>query len=1352
MAELKIPPHYSGAVNEGEQRAIDFLVANLDEYYTVIPNLELIGHAGGATQSWEFDIILIAPHGIYNIEVKDWAGEVTGNHHYWYLGNQERPNPFKTLFRKNIVLRESLKQQDMSWKRAWVTNIVILTHRNALNNIDGQNGELTFYLDQDLLDFLNDSMTCNTSNPDKIADIEQPIGDFLVGYVKDKRKTTVLDYEIQDILFQGEGVTEYLCKPSRLGVDTLFRVREYSIALNNLSVRERAIEIRKIQHQETALLRIGTHPYIFPVRCFLDANNNYFYEISQYMDEGTLLAMITEKTLTFVQKVEIIKQIAKALATIHKNTIFHRDVSPENIYLKDGVARLGNFGKSFFTGDNGTIDKGYTVYPTLNNLEPTAYMPWELVKEGDVGSYTDLYALGVVMYQLFSGELPFKDCSEFDHLGNKLPEEKHLTKLDKTIPSWVDDLVNSLVLGNSEDRLQSAEEVLTIINDNIGKNTKQEAEEAVIERLNETPELEVGKYLGSYLFIEELGQGGFSTVFKVKHTVEGEIYALKAYNPSVGIESVKDELVALKGLNHPNIVKYVFTERLPNGQHYSLMEYLDGENLKAYTKNGKNLPINLVYKAAQNITDALVYMHNRSEPLLHRDLKPHNIVWDNDERFVLIDFNIAAKLEENQQNVGTSLYLPPDLFVDGVRINWDESADTFGLGVTLYGLLTKQHPFDWKVPRTNQPPKPIDAKALGISKVFADFIMKSVQTKKADRFANAMEMQKALEAIGEENLYQAADFKTADFQMETADFVKELNKLYSQSRFSNAGTRGLDEFAKNTYIKTKLDLKLRPAILDGLYNLVIITGNAGDGKTAFIQQIETDAKQRKALHHGNGARFSIKGLPFESNYDGSQDEGDKRNGDVLKDFFEPFENKKQFTKTDEGRIIAINEGRLVEYLQDKPEHRHLYKILDEYFYSEGTIELPKGLLIVNLNLRSVVADDADVPESIFKKQVKKIVEPKNWKSCENCPVRENCFIRYNAQSLSDKTSGETVIGRMELLLKTIHLRQELHITMRDVRSLISFWITRDHNCSSVKSVLEKADNFTDLLQYYYFNISDSEAEDSGNKDRLIKLIRQTDVGLTALPKEDSSLYFTEMRPADFLYFSEREGSLLESIERNKEIYPPHDIDENDIRQIKGFQRLIRRMQFFEGKQNTYAKRIPYHSVTDFLKYLDTKNEVDRTPVVQNIAKAFALHEGCRNKKLGEDYIILSAGIRDDVSASFRLFPLTDFELLSEDIPSLTDYLEYLPDRLIFRHKKEKHISLLVSLDIYELIFFISKGFSPSLNDLRGRFVELQIFKNLLENLEYKEVVVTEDNREFYKIKATKKQKIVVEKMEVASWQ
>ena len=104
-----------------------------------------------------------------------------------------------------------------------------------------------------------------------------------------------------------------------------------------------------------------------------------------------------------------------------------------------------------------------------------------------------------------------------------------------------------------------------------------------------------------------------------------------------------------------------------------------------------------------------------------------------------------------------------------------------------------------------------------------------------------------------------------------------------------------------------------------------------------------------------------------------------------------------------------------------------------------------------------------------------------------------------------------------------------------------------------------------------------------------------------------------------------------------------------------------------------------------------------------------------------------------ISFNFKIFPLSDFEFRVNKAEHLVKFLEYEPDNLLFRHRHEEKIKLEISLDLYEMLYFIGKGFSPSLNDLRGRYIELKIFKNLLENLTYNDVLVTKDNLEFFMI-------------------
>src|SRR5690606_1999243 len=148
-----------------------------------------------------------------------------------------------------------------------------------------------------------------------------------------------------------------------------------------------------------------------------------------------------------------------------------------------------------------------------------------------------------------------------------------------------------------------------------------------------------GDSIGSYTIHKVLGRGGYSKVFKVKHRIQDTYYALKLFNESVSCSSVKDKYEALVNLNHPKIVKFKWNDEASSGQFFTVMEYLDGENLSNYARTDAKLPIHKIFQVGKEILSALVEMQSKEKPVIHRDIKPQNIIWDKGERFVLVDFN-----------------------------------------------------------------------------------------------------------------------------------------------------------------------------------------------------------------------------------------------------------------------------------------------------------------------------------------------------------------------------------------------------------------------------------------------------------------------------------------------------------------------------------------------------------------------------------------------------------------------------------------------------------------------------------------------------------------------------------------
>lgn len=1344
MATIVKVKYGSGAVNAGEERLLEFLKVNLPDNYYIIPNVELANtNPRGQVQYLEYDCLVVTPHAVYNIENKDWGGRLEGDDNMWYLNDSERRNPHKTVGFKSRVLNSLLKAHNPAWGRVWIDSLVTLSNRRQnKSRLYGACLNATHLLDEKLIQYLTSPESVNKT-ADCVDDIYVAVKHFISGTLSQhtpKERKEIKGYEIIEILQQDKCFTEYLCRAKGIASAQKKRIKEYTLDLTGLNAENRQLREKQIQNQYHALSLIKSNPFILNVQFDFDDENQHFYEITEYLDETSLRSELRRKTFTQDEKLKIIFNIIEALKVAHEANVFHRDLNPENIYLSNGYASLGNFGKSYFQDHN---DLGYTVAVTLDEHNATAYHAFELLAK-DASRATDIYSLGVLVYELFTNQLPFNSPFELNNMGGRLTADKLPTVINPQLPDWLDELCQHTILRDDAARWDNVEEFEQFLKNSLSQS---QVPQKHITYPTSFEELRPGVTVGDYTLYEELGTGGYSRVFKAKHSFQGETFkAIKIFNESINRQTVIDEYKALNGLNHPNIVRFEQNGSLPNGQLYTQMEYLDGKNLHIYTKSELKLPLQRVYQIAKEILDALVYMQNQNPQMLHRDIKPQNIVWDKQERFVLIDFNVASANSVDTNHVGTYPYIAPDLIRSGTKVDWDSSADTFALGITLYELVCSKHPWSRRQPAKGvEPFNPKEFNPL-VSDKFAQFLLKAVAYNKTDRFATAQEMLTALLTIGESGILKQEE-KTNRLDNftgnEKGNFVDYLNSLYSQSRYGNAGTRvgyKQSNYDLLTYTKTKLDTKLLNAILNGTFRLVIITGNAGDGKTAFIKQIENQAENVVRLKNRNGARFEINGLTYLSNYDGSQDEEERANNEVLADFFRPFENITNFQSVNQGRIIAINEGRLVDFLQSSGKFSHLSDIIDHYFYNEGHAELPQGLMIINLNLRSIAASEEE-GESLFRSQIKKLTRPELWFQCADCALAKQCFIRYNVNTLNDSAAGNEVIKRMEWLVRTVSYKRELHITMRDLRSFIAYMISRDCSCEDVSGLLQEfADNPEKYWQYYYFNITSSDLLQSD--DRLIKLMQETDIADVSIPSIDRDLYFGLHSPKEFIDFAERENKILNEFNRYKILLPAHEQDTTLIATLRMRHKSFVRHQYYEGKFK-FTKRLPYQSLEDFSGILS--GDISKIEIAKrNLAYTISASEGCSDKELSANHLILSSTrMNDPISKSYRRFPLEDFELFVNSTKHLVQYIEYESDNLIFRHKKDKNIRLTVSLELFEMLYFIEQGFSPSVNDLRGKFVELQIFKNLLENKPYKEVIVTKNNNDFFRISLENENKIAL---------
>ena len=194
-----------------------------------------------------------------------------------------------------------------------------------------------------------------------------------------------------------------------------------------------------------------------------------------------------------------------------------------------------------------------------------------------------------------------------------------------------------------------------------------------------------------YVIKRKLGSGGMADVYLAEDQELGRRVALKLLDDRHAsdeqfVERFRREAQSAAGLNHPNIVS-IFDRGRAEGTYYIAMEFLDGRTLKELLVRNGPTPIPIAIDYARQILGALAFAHRNG--IIHRDIKPHNIVVGGDGRLKVTDFGIArsgaSQMTEAGSIVGTAQYLSPEQ-ARGAAV--DKRSDLFSLGIVLYDMLT----------------------------------------------------------------------------------------------------------------------------------------------------------------------------------------------------------------------------------------------------------------------------------------------------------------------------------------------------------------------------------------------------------------------------------------------------------------------------------------------------------------------------------------------------------------------------------------------------------------------------------------------------------------------------------------
>jgi serine/threonine-protein kinase len=282
------------------------------------------------------------------------------------------------------------------------------------------------------------------------------------------------------------------------------------------------------------------------------------------------------------------------------------------------------------------------------------------------------------------------------------------------------------------------------------------------------------KHLGKYEIIEEIGRGGFGTVYKARDPDLGRTIALKVLAPHLTwdqqyVERFRLEARAVAQLRHPNIV-VVHEIGEAEGQVYIAMEYLSGRTLQEMIADEGPFLLDRTVVILEQVADALDYAHKQG--VLHRDVKPANIMVAEDGRVqlhtTLMDFGLvkAMKGSKNLTSkgvvLGTAEYMAPEQADPDLTSKIGPATDRYALGVVAYHMLTGQVPFSG--PTTSvlyahvhkEPPNPHTVRE-GLSEDVAQVLLKALAKPVKDRYNSAGEMVRALrEAVAGEVAPSAA--------------------------------------------------------------------------------------------------------------------------------------------------------------------------------------------------------------------------------------------------------------------------------------------------------------------------------------------------------------------------------------------------------------------------------------------------------------------------------------------------------------------------------------------------------------------------------------------------------------------
>jgi len=747
MAELIFTPSgVDGFVNDFERQVVEALCDRLPPHWRVAPNFTFKPRQGYAL---EVDALVFAECSVFVVEAKQYTGRLTGDDQGWELGGRSVPSPVRATNNKSRALASLLDDN----KAKLNTEPVVVVPDGSLLFITGEWAGNAVHL-CDLASWL----LTHDAEARKKADTPEALRakmDRAIALVQGRwgerqrsARRQIGSYQVLETLEHDELGGVFLARHGQFADDSSrYRLRTWSVS-PSAAVTGTDRQLRWMFRSVEARKRIGPHPNLLEVLFYEhDRQESEFVELTHWPEGGTLAQFLSgdeARGSSLTARLAIATGIAEALKACHAAGVVHRNLQPEAILLdRDRVPKLTDFERAHMDGET-------TIYSDSRGRTESAYLAPELLTPAAhaASPTADCYALGVLLYQLITGRLPFSGPAEAGDaagLPASLPSQL-LVGLDPRLDELVLDLLSCGTQRHRSTADEAVRRLHALAQPLPASQLPARATElpVAVEAAPAPERFAPGLVLeGKWRLEEQLGAGNFAVVWRVHHLAQGADYAMKIFT------GVADQELALHEFNqirprmplHEHLRQVYWLDRLPPpyGNLYMVAELIRGVPLEAWTKGERRMSWPEQRRVAEGLLAALGAVHGAG--VIHRDVKPANVlVEEGTGRVLLIDFNVASVEQAFAGEQGTRLYRAPDV----AQVGWTSHADLFALGIVLFELFFGGHPFvDTPLGGASRSPRSMVGFA-GVSDATVAFFAKALQPRAEHRFVWASEMLAAL--------------------------------------------------------------------------------------------------------------------------------------------------------------------------------------------------------------------------------------------------------------------------------------------------------------------------------------------------------------------------------------------------------------------------------------------------------------------------------------------------------------------------------------------------------------------------------------------------------------------------------